>query len=539
VAALALENQLKDQTEEVQRLVEEVKRQVHEIQGLRQSMGSLQEQADRLQENLHQRTWERDELQRSPEFRVGHMLLNKARFRAPLRLLERAWIRLQHLWSLVRLRLEGSVLRRKRTLPYKGMATICWNFPIYSHTFVYQELTQLNRRGFDLRIVFSKLDPRPYLHKQFDHLWRMKRRMALHKSLYRVDRQYFQSKMPEKVEQITDMICKASGRDRDYVESHDNFLQAFSYARMVEAYGPDYLHSYFFYDRSLFSMVAAFLLDLPRGVSCYADHVMDDYEFKLVPLHMQTCDVVIATSKRIKRELLEVAPAADPDKILVKPNAVDAERFPVLERHEPAPGQPYRIVCVCRIEPKKGLTYLARAMALLRDRGVKVEAHIVGEADEGIQSSQDYRLRLCQVLDELDLWGTVHLEGRQELDGVRRFLEISQLFVAPFVETDSGDKDGIPTALLESMATGLPAVASDAGSIVEVITPDKDGLIVPMRDAEALADALQDLLQDPERRAAMSTAAAEKVRREFDVQVCEKWFHDRVIDLLAARRRPS
>ena len=271
---------------------------------------------------------------------------------------------------------------------------------------------------------------------------------------------------------------------------------------MVEAYRPEYLHSYFFYDRSLMALVAGYLINIPRGISCYADHLLKDYELKVVPLHLELCDIVIATSERIKQELLEIAPQTDPNRILVKPNGIDTECFPVMQRAEPADGAPFRLVSVCRIEPKKGLIDLVEAVSLLRQRGLNVEAHIVGTVDEWSQASRDYKRKLDKRISDLSLWGKIHLEGRQNLDGVHALLGIAQLFVAPFVETESGDKDGIPTALLEGMATGLPAVATDAGSIAEVIEDGCEGVLVSQRDPVGLANAIEGLIRDPDCRSA-------------------------------------
>lgn len=317
---------------------------------------------------------------------------------------------------------------------------------------------------------------------------------------------------------------------------HSNFLQAFSFTRMVEAYRPEYLHSYFFYDRSLMTLVAGYLLNIPRGISCYADHLLRDYELKVVPLHLELCDIVIATSERIKKELLQIAPQTDPKRIIVKPNGIDTKCFPRIERFEPVEGAPFRLVSVCRIEPKKGLIDMVEAVSLLRQRGLQVEAHLVGTTDEWSRASRDYKQKLDQRISELNLWGTVHLEGRQNLDGVLRFLSLAQLFVAPFVETEEGDKDGIPTALLEGMATGLPAVATDAGSIAEVIDNGRDGVMVSQRDPVALADAINALLRDPERRRQLGHEAADKVRRDYDVGFCENGFHQRVRAVVEARR---
>ena len=281
------------------------------------------------------------------------------------------------------------------------------------------------------------------------------------------------------------------------------------------------------------ALVASWLLDIPRGISCYADHMLQDYELKVVPLHLELCDIVIATSQRIKQELLTLAPQADPERILVKPNGIDTENFPVMQRSEPGADAPFRIVSVCRIEPKKGLLDLVEAISLLRQRGVPVEAHLVGAADDWSEASRTYKQKLDQRISELNLWGAVHLEGQQNHEGILRFLGLAQLFVAPFVETESGDKDGIPTAVLEGMATGLPVVATNAGSIPEVVDDGQDGLLTPQRDPVALAAAIEVLLHDPDGRARLGRNAAAKVRHQFNAVTCEEVFHLRVRSAIA------
>ena len=492
-----------------------------------------EEEAARLRALVDQRTRERDLMRRTPEFRAGDLVVNRLKLKRPLRALEKGLHLAKAGAADLRLKLER---RGRHGGKPRVFATVCWNFPIYSQTFVYQELLQLGKRGFDLRLVYSKLDPKKYLHRQFEPLWKWKRALHLDRAVHLREYAKYRERFPDRVEEVTRMLCEASGLSREQVVNHDNFLQGFSYARLAESWGADYLHSYFFYDRSLMSLIASQVLKLPRGVTCYADHLMKDYELKVVPLHLRTCDVVVATSQRIKRELLELAPDVAADKILVKPNAIDCTRFPVLPRPEPAAGQPHRLVVTSRIEPKKGLTYLADAVKLLRDGGLDVECHVVGDSDRGVPASENYRAELWERVERHGLQGKFHLEGRQDEEGVRRFLAAGHLFVAPFVETESGDKDGIPTALVEALATGIPAVVTDAGSILEVIDDGVEARVVAQRDPRALADAIRALLLDPAARVRMGHAAAQRARERFDVAVCEPLFHERIRGILSARR---
>jgi glycosyltransferase involved in cell wall biosynthesis len=442
-----------------------------------------------------------------------------------------------HRLQQTRLRLErlGS-----RALPARSRirvaATACWEFPVYSQTFVYQELSELATRGFDLRFLYSKLNPRSHMPAQFSPVWRSKRKLVLHPAVCESDYAYYRERMPEKVNALIAKLCSASMLSPEELQSHYHFKQAFSFTRTVAACRPDYLHSYFFYEGTLFAYVASFLLDIPRGVSCYADHMLHDYALKVVGLHLDQCSVVIATSARIKRELMGIAPQVDPDRILVKPNAIDSRRFPFRQRSEPAPKEPFTLVCVSRIEPKKGILYLVDAVRKLLDRGLNVRAHVLGGVDNS-DACKEYAATVKARIRELNMLDVFRLEGRRPGPEIQEFLNRAHLFVAPFVETESGDKDGIPTALLEAMATGLPCVVTNAGSIEEVVTDGRDGLVVPQRDAEALCEAIAAALSDPARRQAMGAEAASKVRKHFDVGVCEERFHRRVREVTRHNER--
>ncbi|MFN0178291.1 MAG: glycosyltransferase [Gemmatimonadales bacterium] len=489
-----------------------------------------------LQESLRRAADDRHAIYSSPERRLGDLVLNRLKLGRPLAMTLAAARTLGQRLVLSRLALERRLGRRGQR---RTVTTICWNFPIYSQTFVYQEIAELERSGMAVRLIYSKLDPRDQLPRRFESLWRARRRLFLTRNVHEGDFAHYRRRMPDRVTALIAMLCRASGLSEHQLVTQGNFLEAFSFTRMVEAYRPDYLHSYFFYDRSLMALVAAYLLGIPRGISCYADHALADYELKVVGLHLELCDIVIATSHRIKRELMAIAPEVDPDRILVKPNGIDITAFPFTERAEPSAGMPFRLVTVSRIEPKKGLLELVEATSLLRSRGHRVEAHLVGAPDEWSLDSRDYHRRLNQRITELDLRGVVHLEGRQQPEEVRRLLGQAHLFVAPFVEMESGDKDGIPTALLEGMATGLAAVATGAGSIPEVVVADRDGLLVPQRNPGALADAIESLLVDRDRRGRLGRAAAETIRLHFDAAKCEKPFHDRIDAVIEARAARS
>jgi glycosyltransferase involved in cell wall biosynthesis len=381
--------------------------------------------------------------------------------------------------------------------------------------------------------VYSEIASRRELAGECSALWRLKRRLILSDATSARDLEHYRRRMPERVNALVQLISDASGLTAEEVLAHPHVRHAFSFARMAECWRADYIHTYFFYERTLFALVASHLLGIPRGVSCYADHMLNDYALKLVPLHLRSCDVIVATSARIKRELESLA-GRPLSKSIVKPNAIDTREFAASERSRMDPSRACRLVSVSRIHPKKGLTYLIDATRLLRERGLVITLLIAGDPDESDPASQACHEALKQRIATNRLEAIVRLEGWKTGQEVRRSLADADIFVAPYVELPNADKDGIPTALLEAMAAGCAVVTTDAGSILEVIDDGIEGLIVPQSDAAALADAIARLIQEDGLRSRISRAAADRVRRQFDISRCESGLQERVRAAIAA-----
>lgn len=454
--------------------------------------------------------------------------------RAQRQRLRRLAARVAHELFIARLRVESWRQRLLRPRAPRIAATACWTFPIYSQTFVHQEVVALARAGFQVRFLYSQLGPHNELAQACQDLWTLKRRVILDGELAAKDFARYRRRMPGKVDELIDRLAGASGMTREEIERHEHVHHAFSFTRAVEAWDADYLHGYFFYERTLFTFVASFLLDIPRGVTCYADHVLEDYALKVVPLHLKTCDVVIATSHRIRREL-EAIYGGPIETALVKANAIDA--FGFTSGLRPYTTGPLRLLCVSRLDPKKGIEYLVDAVRILRARGLAAEVDIVGAPDAHSAESQAHAATLRTKVADLRLEEAVRFAGRRDSTEVKGFLAAAHVFVAPFVELPNGDKDGIPTAVLEAMAAGMPIVATTAGSMEEIIETEREGLLVPQRDGLALANAVERVAKDGALGARLAAAATERARREFDVRTSELTFHERIRATIDRRRR--
>ena len=426
---------------------------------------------------------------------------------------------------------DGSDALRPRVL-----AIGSWSFPVYSQSFVYQELASLLEAGFDLRLAYTDEGIPEALPPQCSALATAALRLPAERPITRRDLAHFRRTRPAAVARLLALLAQASGRSAQELVADGRVLRAFSLARIAEVWKADLVHSYFFYEGSLAAFVVQQLLELPRAVTCYSDHLLDDDSLKLVSLQLARADLVVATSERVRRELLALAPACA-SRLLVKPNAVDGRFYAPRVRPEPEGGAPFRLLSVARIDPKKGLQDLLTAAAELRRRGIPFALELVGGVEPASEAGERELAALRAEIERLDLGGVVALRGFLPAEGVRAALGTAHLFVAPYVETAGGDKDGIPTALLEAMATGLAVVAARSGSIPEVITDGGDGRLVPPGSPTALAAAIAELLAAPGERERLGAAAARTVRERFVLEVCEPALARRMDALVESRRR--
>lgn len=214
----------------------------------------------------------------------------------------------------------------------------------------------------------------------------------------------------------------------------------------------------------------------------------------------------VATVSKANQQHLQTVLRGSPPVHLV-PNSVDVERLQPVREPVPASAAPPRICCVARLVEKKGIRDLIAACALLKDAGDLLELDIVGEGPE--------RARLERAAADAGLRARFH--GALAYEDVLPLYRSATVFCLPCVVARNGDRDGLPTSILEAMALGLPVVSTPVNGVPDVITSGETGLLVPPRDVGALSAALRTALNDPALRARLATRARELVCRDFSI----------------------
>jgi len=198
-------------------------------------------------------------------------------------------------------------------------------------------------------------------------------------------------------------------------------------------------------------------------------------------------------------------------------NGVDAARLRRVGQDGPHDGSGARghsadrpqVLAVGRLVAKKGFDVLLDAAALLRQRGVDVRTTIVGDGPE--------RPRLDWQVRSLGLADRVELRGALPHDDVLTLLRSSSVLAMPCVVADDGDRDALPTVILEAMALGTPVVSTRVSGVPEMLEDGHSGVLVEQRDPAGLAGALERLVRDPALSTSVADAAHAVVTERFDL----------------------
>lgn len=205
---------------------------------------------------------------------------------------------------------------------------------------------------------------------------------------------------------------------------------------------------------------------------------------------------VVFNAEATREETIE-AESIRRDRTVVIPNGVETLPAPDL-----APAdRPPTILCVASLSPKKGHTVLLDAFALVRQKLPQARLLLAGEGS--LRERLEWRAR------EMGLAESAEFLGHRA--------DIGTVFAMADVAVLTSAEEGMPNALLEAMARGIPAVATDVGGNREVIADGITGLLVPAGDRAAAADALVRVLSDRSLRRTMGEAGQERARERFSM----------------------
>jgi glycosyltransferase involved in cell wall biosynthesis len=269
----------------------------------------------------------------------------------------------------------------------------------------------------------------------------------------------------------------------------------------------EHVHAHFGSYPALAALVAAELLAIDFSFTVHAHDLFADNQ--LLAEKARRARFVATISEFNRQRLIDLLGPNSADRIRVIHCGVDLESFAFKQHSSHVP--PIRLVCVAGLREYKGLEHLIDACALLRAARPELpfECRIVGDGPLRDSLEQQIRRR--------GLHQYVRLEGERDEVEVQRVLASADLFVLPSVRARNGYMDGIPVALMEAMASGVPVIASRLSGIPELVRDEVTGLLVEPGNANGLCEAMLRMLREPALTQRRASLARGLVEREYDL----------------------
>lgn len=228
-----------------------------------------------------------------------------------------------------------------------------------------------------------------------------------------------------------------------------------------------------------------------------ADKLLAPYTDLAIAVSQTTADFTIK-ARLMPRERTKVVYLGVPLEEFSRPRSAEEVRA-AREELGIAP-ETFAIGTVTRLMPSKGNQYLVAAAPLVLEALPNARIFIVGEGER--QGDLETQARGLNLGDRLVFAGFVR--------DVAKVLSALDLVVFPSLW------EGTPLTAFEALAAGKPIVSTDADGLTDILTDGRDAVVVPRRDARALADAVISLARDPNRRAALA-ARARETGRKYDI----------------------
>jgi len=292
----------------------------------------------------------------------------------------------------------------------------------------------------------------------------------------------------------------------NYLQLKFNQSPSFLYD-VVEAEKPDIIHGHFGLDSyRLISLSKK--AGIPLIVNFYGHDVVRlprefGWKARYKKLKKQLA-WAIAVSDDMKENLIKLG--FDKDKVSTIKLAVDVEAIEFKERKKASP----KIMMVGRVVEKKGFIYALRAIEVLRDQYPELTFDIYGDGE--------LMPDLKKFVADHKLGNIVTFHGFTDNEDVFKALYEHDILLVPSVQARDGDREGMPQTTVEGLATGIPVVAAAHAGLPELIENKESGLLVEERNPEELAEAICQLIEDPDLVNKVSINGRKRVLEEHNLK---------------------
>jgi glycosyltransferase involved in cell wall biosynthesis len=391
--------------------------------------------------------------------------------------------------------------------PVMGM--VLKGYPRISETFISNEIRLLEEQGLTVHI-FSMRQPREsFTHKSVEAIrarvtylpsefW-----INLHRFVWPNLRTLLSH--PAGYARSFRLACKRFLHNRNFM-TFKHFFQGAYLVHHASGLNLAHLHAHFAHSPTSVAMFASEISGVPFS---FTGHAKDIYTSDATQLaeKIDKARFVVTCTKYNKAYLEELVQGRH--EIHCVYHGIDLDLF-FAHAVTRTPEPPYTFLTIARIVEKKGIPDILEALALLAREGFPFRYVLIGSGDD--RGAVKARVR------ELGLEKHVEMPGTMTHEQVLERFQHADCFVLGCRIAKSGDRDGIPNVLAESMAMGVPVIGTRVSGIPELVEHEQTGLLVDATRPEELAEALRRVVTDQALRGKIIPTARQKVTEVFDNQ---------------------
>lgn len=390
------------------------------------------------------------------------------------------------------------------------LAYILKGYPRISETFISNEILLLEQLGFRLRLFPMRQPRESFSHDSVQDIQAQVSYLPTELLLdfHRLigPNIFLAGKRPKRYRQALSMAGTRFLRTGK-IATLKHLLQAGYMTNRFLLQEPEisHLHGHFAHSPTSVTMFASILSGLPYSFTAHAKDIYTSNPQQLREKIERARFVVTCTNHNLEYLRNLAGNTATPLHCVY--HGIDLDLFQHSEER-PKTTKPYRILTVARMTEKKGLPTIFQALAMLKEKKISFQHTLIGDGDD--------REKMLALVDRLQLTENCRWLGTQTHEEVLKQFRSSDLFVLGCEIAKSGDRDGIPNVLVESLAMGVPALSTTVSAIPEILQHKQTGYTVPPSDPQAMAEAMIQLLQDKELRGSVITRGKALVAEKFN-----------------------
>jgi glycosyltransferase involved in cell wall biosynthesis len=387
------------------------------------------------------------------------------------------------------------------------IAYIMSRFPKLSETFILNEVLTVTAAGVPVELYPLLRERQTTVHPEVAE-WVRKAHFHPFVSLPVIRAHaHFAARQPAAYAGVLREVLRGTwGSTNFFVGALGVFPKAVRFAYEMRASGVTHVHAHFATHPAVAALIIQRLTAIPFSFTAHGSDLHVDR--RMLDTKVASAAFVVTVSDFNKEVIVRTCGEPARSRIHVIHCGVDPDYFAPV-RPESLDG-PFTIICVASFEDVKGHRFLVEACRLLSRRGVDLRCDLVG--DGPLRSEVEQQVAVAGLGDH------VRFHGGQPRPRVAQLLGAARVAVLASHPTPQGKREGVPVALMEAMAAGLPVVSTAISGIPELVEHEVTGLLVPSGDAAAFADALERLARDAWLREQFGRAGRERVRREFNLR---------------------